>query len=305
MIAYLARRLVGSVLVILGLIVIVFFVLNMLGDPARLMLSPEASQEQYQALRSQLGLDDPLYVQFGRFLAGLARGDFGLSLWQNVPALQLVLDRLPNTLYLTAATMVIAVPLAVGLGVAAALRPGSSVDRAITVVSLGGISVANFWLGLMLILFFSVQLKWLPTSGIGGVSFVILPALALALRPMGRIGQLTRSTLLEEMNKLYVNTARSKGLSEQTVIWGHALRNAALPIITLTGDELAGLLNGAVVIETIFAWPGLGSLLIEGIDHRDLPLVQASLFVVAVTVVLLNLLVDLSYALLDPRVRYR
>ena len=304
MVRYVARRLVASVAVIFALIAVVFFMLHLVGDPARLMLPQEATAEQYEALRRQLGLDDPLYVQFGRYLAGLARGDFGTSLWQGVPALTLVLDRLPNTLYLTLVTMAIAVPTAVGLGVLAALKPNSAMDRAITVFSLGGISIANFWLGLMLILLFAVELRWLPTSGFGGLSFVILPAVALALRPIGRIGQLTRATVLDEMSKLYVNTARSKGLPERTVVVRHTLRNAALPVITLTGDELAGLLNGAVVIETLFAWPGLGSLMIQAIEHRDLPIVEASLFVVAVTVVLLNLLVDLSYSVLDPRVRY-
>ncbi|MCC6175377.1 MAG: ABC transporter permease [Chloroflexi bacterium] len=304
MIRYIARRLVSSVVVILALVAVVFFMLHLVGDPARLMLPQEATVEQYEALRQQLGLDRPLHVQFGTYLSGLLVGDFGTSLWQGVPALSLVLDRLPNTLYLTLVTMAIALPTAVGLGVVAALRPGSPVDRLITVFSLGGISIANFWLGLMLILLFAVELRWLPTSGFGGLSFVIMPAIALALRPIGRIGQLTRATVLDEMSKLYVNTARSKGLPERAVIVRHTLRNASLPVITLAGDELAGLLNGAVVIETLFAWPGLGSLMIQAIEHRDLPIVEASLFVVAVTVVLLNLLVDLSYSVLDPRVRY-
>lgn len=304
MFRFIARRLAASVVVIFALIAVVFFMLHLVGDPARLMLPQEATVEQYEALRRQLGLDAPLYVQFGRYLSGLMRGDFGTSLWQGVPALTLVLDRLPNTLYLTLVTMAISVPTAIVLGVLAALRPGSPMDRAITVFSLGGISIANFWLGLMLILLFAVELRWLPTSGFGGLNFVILPALALAIRPIGRIGQLTRATVLDEMSKLYVNTARSKGLPERTVVVRHTLRNAALPVITLTGDELAGLLNGAVVIETLFAWPGLGSLMIQAIEHRDLPIVEASLFVVAVTVVLLNLLVDLSYSVLDPRVRY-
>lgn len=301
---YLARRLFHSIFVIVGVILVVFAVMHMIGDPARLMLRPEASQEQYLALRRQLGLDDPLYVQLGRFLSGLVRGDFGDSLWQRVPALPLVLQRLPATLYLTAVTMIIALPTAVVLGVLAALKPRAVLDRVITVLSLGGVSTADFWLGLTLILVFAVQLDWLPTSGYGGPQFVILPALTLAFRPVGRISQLTRSTMLDELSKAYVTTARAKGLPERLVLFYHTLRNAAIPIITLAADEMAALLNGAVVIETVFAWPGIGILLIQAIEHRDFPVVEAEVFVIALMVVALNLIVDLSYSIIDPRVRY-
>jgi peptide/nickel transport system permease protein len=304
LIHYLARRLLHSVFVIAGVILVVFLVMHMIGDPARLMLRPEATQEQYLALRRQLGLDDPLHVQFGRFLAGLAQGDFGDSLWQRIPAMPLVLQRLPATLYLTAVTIAIALPAAVILGVAAALRPGSIVDRVITIFSLGGISTADFWLGLMLILIFAVEMGWFPTSGYGGPNFVVLPALTLAFRPIGRISQLARSTVLDELSKGYVITARAKGLKERTVLFFHTLKNAAIPVITLSGDEMASLLNGAVVIETVFAWPGIGILLIQGIEHRDFPVVEATVFVIALMVITLNLLVDLSYSLIDPRVRY-
>jgi peptide/nickel transport system permease protein len=301
---YLIRRLLWSVVVIFGLAAIVFVVMHMIGDPARLMLPQEATIEQYLALRRQLGLEDPFPEQFGRFMFGMLRLDFGDSIWQGVPALSLVLDRVPATIYLAFAALFLSVPLAIGLGVVAALWPGSIVDRAITVASLAGVSVANFWLGLTLILIFAAELRWLPTSGFGGPSYVILPAITLALRPIGRIGQLTRTTMLDELSKLYVQTARAKGLPERTVVQVHALKNAALPIITLTGDEMAGLLNGAVVIETVFAWPGIGGLMIQAIERRDFPLVEATLFVIAIIVVGLNLLVDLSYAVLDPRVRY-
>jgi peptide/nickel transport system permease protein len=301
---YLIRRLLWSVVVIFGLAAIVFVVMHMIGDPARLMLPQEATIEQYLALRRQLGLEDPFPEQFGRFMFGMLRLDFGDSIWQGVPALSLVLDRVPATIYLAFAALFLSVPLAIGLGVVAALWPGSIVDRAITVASLAGVSVANFWLGLTLILIFAAELRWLPTSGFGGPAYVILPAITLALRPIGRIGQLTRTTMLDELSKLYVQTARAKGLPERTVVQVHALKNAALPIITLTGDEMAGLLNGAVVIETVFAWPGIGGLMIQAIERRDFPLVEATLFVIAIIVVGLNLLVDLSYAVLDPRVRY-
>ncbi|MDQ4044416.1 MAG: ABC transporter permease [Chloroflexota bacterium] len=301
---YLLRRLAHSVLILVGLVIVVFFVTHMLGDPARLMLRPEATEEQVQALRDSLGLNDPLHVQFWRYITNLAQGDFGDSIWQRVPALPIVLDRIPATLYLAGVTLLIAFPLAIVLGIISAVRPRSFADRVVTVISLGGVSTADFWLGLMLILFFAVQLGWLPTSGYGGVDYVILPALALAMRPMGRISQVVRSAMLDEMAKPYMVTARAKGLRERVVIFGHALKNAFIPVITLAGDEASVMLNGAVVIETLFGWPGVGILLIQAIERRDLPLIEASVITIAVMIVTVNLLVDLTYTLLDPRVRY-
>ena len=276
----------------------------MLGDPARLMLRPEATEEQVQALRESLGLDDPIHVQFGRYMSNIFQGDFGDSLWQRVPALPIVIDRIPATLYLAGVTLVIALPLAVILGIISAVKPRSIADRIVTVISLTGVSTADFWLGLMLILLFAVQLGWLPTSGYGGPQYVILPALALAVRPMGRISQVVRSAMLDEMSKGYVTTARAKGLKQRAVLFSHTLRNAAIPIITLAGDEASVMLNGAVVIETLFGWPGVGVLLIEAIEKRDLPLIEASVIAIAVMIVTVNLLIDLTYTLLDPRVRY-
>lgn len=290
--------------VLLGLIVVVFFVTHMLGDPARLMLRPEATEEQVQALRDQLGLNDPLHEQFGRFASGLVRGDFGDSIWQRVPALPVVLNRIPATLYLAAVALGIAVPLALVLGIVSATKPRSIWDRIVTVISLIGVSIADFWLGLMLIVLVAVNLGWLPTSGYGGPQYVILPALTLAMRPIGRISQIVRSTMLDEMSKAYVSTARAKGLRERTVIFYHTLKNAAIPIITMVGDEAAVILNGAVVIETVFGWPGVGILLIQAIQQRDLPLVEASVVVIAIMIVTVNLLVDLAYTIIDPRVRY-
>jgi peptide/nickel transport system permease protein len=279
-------------------------VTHTIGDPASLMLRPEATEEQRQAVRERLGLNDPLSVQFARFMGGVVRGDFGDSLWQRVPALPVVIDRLPATLYLAGATLLIAVPLAILLGVVSAVRPRSPVDRGVTVVALGGVSTADFWLGLMLILFFAVRLDWLPTSGYGGLQFVLLPALALAFRPLGRISQVVRSAMLDQLTQPYVTTARAKGLREQAVVYVHTLKNAAIPIATLVGDEAASLLNGAVVIETVFGWPGVGLLLIDAIQRRDLPLIEACVFVIAVMIVLVNLLIDLAYTFIDPRVRY-
>lgn len=293
-----------SVVVLLGLVVVVFFMTHLVGDPASLMLRPEATEEQRQAVRDRLGLNDPIQVQFWRFFTGVLRGDFGDSIWQRVPALPIVLDRVPATLYLATATLLVAVPLAILLGVISAIRPGSFIDRTVTVVALGGVSTADFWLGLMLILFFAVRLGWLPTSGFGGVQYVILPALALAFRPLGRISQVVRSAMLDQLSQPYVTTARAKGLTERVVVYLHTLKNAAIPITTLVGDEAASLLNGAVVIETVFGWPGVGILLIQAIERRDLPLIEASVMVIAVMIVLVNLLIDLTYTAIDPRVRY-
>ncbi len=294
-----------SIFILLGLIVAVFFVTHLLGDPARLMLRPEASEEQVQQLRDSMGLNDPLLTQFGRFMGDLAHGDIGDSLWQRVPAMDIVIDRLPATLYLAGVTLGLAIPLAVVLGIISAIKPRSLADRCVTVIALTGVSTADFWLGLMLILLFAVQLGWLPTSGYGGIDFVVLPALALAVRPLGRISQVVRSAMLDEMNKPYVTTARAKGLHERVVIVGHTLKNAAIPILTMMGDEAASLLNGAVVIETLFGWPGVGILLIQAIEKRDLPLIEATVIVIAILIVTVNLLVDLTYSLIDPRVRYR
>ncbi|MEA2597764.1 MAG: peptide/nickel transport system permease protein [Thermomicrobiales bacterium] len=281
-----------------------FFVTHLLGDPARLMLRPEATEEQVQQLRESLGLNDPLLVQFGRFMGDLVRGDIGNSLWQRVPAMPIVIGRLPATLYLAGVTLALAIPLALTLGIVSAIKPRSFADRVVTVVSLAGVSTADFWLGLMLILFFAVELGWLPTSGYGGINFVVLPAAALAVRPIGRVSQVVRSAMLEEMSKPYVTTARAKGLGERIVIISHTLKNAAIPILTMMGDEAAALLNGAVVIETLFGWPGVGILLIQAIEKRDLPLIEATVIVIAVMIVSVNLLVDLVYTLIDPRVRY-
>jgi peptide/nickel transport system permease protein len=302
--AYMVRRFVHSLLVLLGLVVVVFFVTHSLGDPARLMLRPEATEEQVQALRDSLGLNDPLLVQFGRYMGNVARGDFGDSIWQRVPALPVVLDRIPATLYLASVTLALALPLAVILGVVSAIWPRSPADRVVTLVSLTGVSTADFWLGLMLILVFAVRLTWLPTSGFGGVEYVILPALALAFRPLGRVSQVVRSSMLDELSKNYVTTARAKGLRERGVILFHTLKNAAIPIITLSGDEAAALLNGAVVIETLFGWPGVGVLLIQAIERRDLPVIEAAVITIAVMIVTVNLVVDLVYARIDSRIHY-
>lgn len=306
MVRYLVRRILYSLVVTLGVLIFVFFMVQMVGDPVKLMLPSDVPESTYLEMREALGFNDPLPERFIREVGGWVRGDFGDSLWQQIPALPLALNRIPRTLFLTVVTLGFAVPVALALGSYSAIRPNSAVDRILTGISLAGISVADFWLGLMLILVFAVNLHWLPTSGFEGFShlqYVILPALALAFRPIGRIAQVARSALVEEMEKPYILTARSKGLTEGQVVRRHALRNALIPTLTVVGDETATFLNGAVVIETIFAWPGIGQLFIQAIQRRDLPLVSACVFVVAVMTIALNLIVDLTYAGIDSRAR--
>jgi peptide/nickel transport system permease protein len=305
MLRYSLRRTLHSLVVLVGVLIVVFLVVNQIGDPARLMLPPDAPIQVYLDLRAKLGLDDPLLERFWRTMRGWLTGDFGDSLWQGVPAMDLALQRVPATLTLSLASLAFAVPAALLLGSRSAIKPGSLADRCVTTVSLAGVSVADFWLGLMLILLFSVQLGLLPTSGFSGLQYLILPALTLAFRPIGRIAQIARSALVEEMQKPYIQTLRAKGLTEAQIVRRHALKNTAIPIITVSGDEIATFLNGAVVIETIFAWPGIGSLLIGAIERRDLPLIEACVFVVAIMVIALNFIIDLSYARLDPRAKLR
>lgn len=303
--AYLIRRLFYSVAVIVGVSLVVFVITHTLGDPVKMMLPLEATQEQYEQAREILGFNDPLYVQFWRFASKAVRGDFGDSLWQRVPALPLVIERLPATFLLSGTAIVLATFLAIPLGVLAALRPRSWLDHVSTLGSMFGMCVADFWLGLMLILIFPVTLGVLFTSGYGSWQHLVLPAVTLAARPLGRITQIVRSSVLDELDKNYVMAARARGLSEPRTILGHALKNAAIPIVTLSGWEFTRLLAGfTVIVETVFGWPGVGLLAVDAIKRQDLPLLQADVFVVALIVVALNLVIDLLYGALDPRIRY-
>ncbi len=300
---YLLSRAQQSVLVILAAFVLVFIIGSVIGDPVDLMLPPEASEAVRDQLRRSLGFDQPLPVQFWNFIVRVANG-FGESIWQSTPALPLVLSRLPATLYLAGCALLIAVPASLALGGWAALRPGSIADRLINIFSLGGVSIVDFWLGLMLVLVFSVQLGWLPTGGYGGgaLTYTILPAVTLAYRSIGRLAQSTRSALLDEYAKPYVATLRAKGMSERR-IFIHTIKNAAIPIVTLSGDEMASLINGAIVVESVFSWPGIGSLLLQAIAQRDLFLIEAAVFVMTVIIILVNLVIDITYVYLDPKVR--
>jgi peptide/nickel transport system permease protein len=302
---YLVRRLIYAVAVVVGVSVVVFFITHLLGDPVKLMLPLEATLEQYEQAKEVLGYNDPLLVQFFRFAGNAIRGDFGDSLWQKVPALPLVLERLPATFLLAGTAVLIATLVAIPLGVLAALRPRSWLDHLCTTTSLFGMCIADFWLGLMLILIFPVTLGLFYTSGYGSWQYLVLPAITLAARPIGRITQIVRSSTLDELGKNYVMAARARGLTETATIVGHALKNAAIPIVTLSGWELTRLLAGfTVIVETVFAWPGVGLLAVDAIKRQDLPLLQADVFVVALIVVALNLIIDLTYGVLDPRIRF-
>ncbi len=301
---YVLRRLFYSIFVLAGLTVAVFFITRLIGDPARLMLPLEATEEEYLALRHAMGLDRPLLVQFADFASDVMRGDFGVSLWQGVPALSLVLSCFPATAYLALVTIVFTMLVALLLGIVSALKPGSIIDRVVTVYCFAGISIPTFWLALMLILFFAVTLGWFKTSGYGGPQYLILPVLSLSWYISGRMAQMVRSCMIDEMCKPHITIARAKGLSERAVIFRHALRNALIPILTMAGDQLAHLLSGAVIIEVIFGWPGVGQLAIAAIERRDFPVIQADVLVVAAIVIILNLAVDILYGWMDPRIRY-
>ena len=304
MIAYFIRRLLQSILVIIGVSVIVFVITRAIGDPARMMLPLEASAEEVEAFRDRMGFNDPLWVQFWDWAKNAVKGDFGDSLWQRTDAMHLVLERMPATLLLCSTAIVLAVVASVPLGILAALKPRSWLDKATTSFSLIGVCIPDFWLGLMLILVFAVTLRLVFTSGYGTWRHLVLPAIALAARPWGRITQIVRTSMMDEMHRTYMVTARAKGLAEHNVILSHALKNASIPIVTLAAWELTRMLAGyTIVVETVFAWPGFGQLALQAIERRDLPLIQADVFLVAIIVVVMNIAIDFIYAMLDPRVR--
>ena len=306
---YLIRRVGHSVLIIGGLMALLFFATNVLGDPVELLVGDDAVQEVVDALRAKYGLDRPLYVRFADYYWHFLQGDFDRSVRLHIQARQLVFERLPNTGLLAAAAWGIGM-VGVPIGMLAARRPKGIMDRVVNVLSFAIISIPDFWLALMLILLIAVQFELLPTSGFVGIGpsgwkYLILPALALSPRVLGRNAQITRATMIEELGKQYVATARSKGLGEHTILYTHVLKNASISIVTLMGDELAGFMNGATIIETIFGWPGLGKLLIDAINARDLPVITATVFIVALLVMAINFMVDLVYTWLDPRIAYK
>ncbi len=300
---YIAARLATAVLVILGVSVVSFFLTFLTGDPAEIMLPPGATAAQIEKFRAEWGFDDPLIVQYWRFLKRAVHGDFGISLRHGQQSLPLIAARLPATFQLTVTAMLLAIALAVPLGVLAATHRGGPIDLLAMAVALVGQSVPNFWLAIMMILLFAVSWGLLPTSGRGGVAHVVMPAAAIAINLMALLTRLVRSTMIEMLSEDYVRTARAKGLRELFVTSRHALPNALIPLVTVVGLQFGYILGGAVVIETIFTWPGVGLFTIQAILNRDYPVVQASVFILATAVVLINLIVDLLYVWLDPRIR--
>jgi ABC-type dipeptide/oligopeptide/nickel transport system permease component len=306
MAAYILRRIFYAVFVLWGALTIIFMVVRILpGDPASLMLGAGATEEEVDALQAELGLDASLPEQYVTFMTDAVRLDFGESLWLNRSVLTSVSERIAATARLAAAAMVIALIVSFPLGILAALRQRTFVDDLVSVVSLVGQSVPSFWLGIMLILLFARQLQWLPSAGSQTWQHLILPAVTLALPLVGVLTRLVRSGLLEVMHEDYIRTARAKGLASPQVLTRHAMRNMLIPVITVIGIQLGNLLGGAVIVETVFGWPGIGRLLVDAIFQRDYPLVQAAILFITATFILINLLVDISYVYLDPRIRLR
>ena len=312
---YVVRRLLLLAPVLLGVSIIIFMVLHLSpGDPAEIMLGSQATQADLERLRAELGLTEPLYVQYVHWLGLVVRGDLGRSIWMKRPVLAEVLGRFKATLLLTGAGLLLSTVVGLAFGIASAVRPNSLLDRASAVASLFGASMPVFWLGIVLMVVFALWLGWLPASGMyapygGGdlrdlLVHLALPALTLAAASVTIIARLTRSTMLETLGQDYIRTARAKGVVERAVVLRHGLKNALIPIVTVVGVQAGYLLGGAVLTETVFAWPGVGTLMVQGILARDFPLVQGCVLVVALSFVVINLIVDLLYAWLDPRIRY-
>ncbi len=301
---YIFRRVYQAVLVFLVVSGIVFSILHISGDPIALLMPPEATPDQLEEMRRNLGLDKPLILQYGLFLANAAQGNLGVSYHHGQPALKLVLERLPASLELVVSTIVISLILAVPIGVLAASKRGTSIDRASLLGSLIGISAPPFWIGIAFILIFSVELQWLPSSGRGTWAHLVLPATSLALYRLALFIRLIRAGMLDVMTMDFIRTARSKGVSEKKVIYKHALKNTLIPFVTIAGMQMGSLLAGAIVTEKVFAWPGMGRLFLEAIGVMDFPVIIAWALVTATIFLAMNLAVDILYVYLDPRIRH-
>jgi ABC-type dipeptide/oligopeptide/nickel transport system permease component len=305
MTTYILRRLYQSVFVMLGVSLVAFMLVHLSGDPIKLMLPFDASPQQIAQVRSHWGLDDPVPIQYGRFLGRLVQGDLGSSMKHSQPVAKLIGERLRATTELAVLAMAFALIVAIPIGVFSAVRPYSLWDNLATLIALTGRSMPSFWLGLLLILIFAVNLGWVPPSGRGDWKQMLLPSLTLGTVAMATLTRLTRSSLLDELGQDYLRTARAKGLAERTLLYAHGLRNAWIPIVTVAGLQFATLLGGALVTESVFAWPGLGLLTVRAIYDRDLPLIQGATLFFASVFVLMNLIVDILYAFLDPRIRHQ
>jgi ABC-type dipeptide/oligopeptide/nickel transport system permease component len=301
---YFLTKVGESILLLLGVMVLVFFLVRITGDPANLMASREASPETIQQIREEWGFDRPLIVQFWDFMTGAAVLDFGRSYHFKTPAMPMVLQRLPATIQLAAVGLLIAVAIGIPLGLVGGFNPGSAVDSVGRFLAMLAQSIPNFWLALILILFFAVRLGWFPSFGRDELKSVVMPAFVLGLPVLGQIVRLTRSAVLEIRSEDFVRTAHSKGLLPQTIYVKHVLRNVAIPLISVIGVQFGYMLGGSIYIETIFAWPGIGQLLEQAIGWRDFPLIMAIAIFTSMVVLLLNLLTDVAYAVIDPRIRY-
>ena len=303
---YVIRRLLELIPVFLSVTAIVFLMLHLIpGDPAEILGGEEATIEDIQAIREQLGLDKPLFIQYLTYMKNIFKGDLGNSMRTRRPVLREIMDRYPNTLLLAACSVVVMIFLGITTGILSAIKQHSWLDNISMVVALFGVSMPVFWLGLMLMLFFSVHLGMFPTTGIGTFKHLVLPSLALGASATAVVARLTRSSMLEVIRQDYIRTARAKGLNEPTVILRHALKNALIPVVTIVFLRFGALLGGAVLTETVFAWPGIGWLMIDGIWARDYPVVQGCILMIAVSFVMINLITDLLYAFIDPRIRYK
>lgn len=302
---YIRRRVLIAVPTALGAASVSFLLMRVIpGDPARMIAGPNADFEDIQRLREQLGLTRPVWEQYIEFMLGLLRGDMGTSARTGQPVLAEIAARVPRTLELTVLALIVATVIGLTLGIIAAINRNRAPDLVASTVSVIGISMPAYWSGLLFIIFFSVNLGWLPVGGADTWQHRVLPTLTLSLFALGFISRQTRASMVETMEMDFIRTMRAKGLSEATVIWRHGLRNAALPILTIIGLQFGALIGGAVLTETIFAWPGLGRLIVQSIESRDFPVVQGAIFIFAVALIIINLVTDLLYAYIDPRIRY-
>ena len=301
---YFLSKLGQSILLLFGVLLLVFFMVRVTGDPASLMISREASPEAVEAFREKMGFNDPILTQFGRFLSGAVVGDFGNSLHFKSPAMQMVMERVPATVQLAGTALLMAAVVGIPLGLIGGFNPSSAMDNLGRGLALLGQSIPNFWLALILILIFAVRLEWFPSFGRDEWKSVVMPAFVLSLPTMGQIVRLTRSTVLEIRGEDFIRTAHSKGLEPRTIYVKHVLRNVAIPLVSVIGVQFGYMLGGSIIIETIFSWPGMGQLVEQSVGWRDFPLVQAVAFFVSLVVLLLNLLTDVAYAIIDPRIRY-
>jgi peptide/nickel transport system permease protein len=310
---YVTRRVIQSVVVMFGISILVFLLVHLVpGDPIRVALGTQFDQDTYDTLRERAGFDQPLFVQYFTWLASAVQGDLGVSFRSGAPVTGLILGRLPATLTLAFASLVVALLIAIPLGIISAVRSGSKLDHAATVFSQFGISIPDFWMGIMFILLFSLTLGWLPPSGytpitedpVDWFARLLMPAVTVGVVSGSVLTRFVRSSMLEALSQDYTRTARSKGLAERVIVRRHVLKNALIPVVTIAGLQLASLLGGVIIVEVVFSWPGLGQLALLAVQRRDYPVLQGAVLVMAITFLLINLVVDLMYAWLDPRIKY-